>query len=157
MINEYADQGMSCCVCGESIAEVDYSGDWANEPVCDGCHSRLTAEWKPAMADFAERHCEITRPLPEYDPEYEWRCTPKEYSEGFRDSYTENSHRAYCRHQCTNYDQLLRDNDLHKWDTCIEKKSLYLAIRNRIDELVEAWEEGQMEALLEGGATPPGE
>ena len=84
-------------------------------------------------ARFAEECCRITRPLPEYQPELEYRCSPEEYRMGERESYSPNAYLCHCRHNCTNYDELVAD--LGK-DSATDHVR-YLTIRDKIHELLE--------------------
>ncbi len=80
-------------------------------------------------------HCRITRPLPEYDddPEREHRPTPEEYAAGDREAHTPNAHTTRCRHEFTNYDELIQDLEpTNVWD-----RIRHAAIRERIHELIE--------------------
>ena len=90
-------------------------------------------EWKHEAEAFAREHCEICKSVPEYEPEYRWSVTPEEYAAGMKECYTENSHRAYCRHRCTNYDALLAGLDRGG----LRDRILYDAIRARIEELLD--------------------
>lgn len=84
-------------------------------------------------AIFAEAQCRITRPLPEYDPDEEFRCTPEEYENGDKASKTPNAHPCHCRHNGTNYDDLIRELDR----SSATDQVVYRAIRDRIEKLLE--------------------
>lgn len=129
-----------CAQCGVLLEEGCYI---ANEYYCEGCATVLVDEAEVEAREYALQECRITRPLPPYYLELEHRCTPEEYEYGDRESYTLNSHACYCRHRCTNYEELISGLDRD----CPLDQILYLAIRERIDELVE---EAQEFAFLEG-------
>jgi hypothetical protein len=100
---------------------------------CERCMAELAKQAETEAREYALEQCRITRPLPQYDPSREYRCTPEEYDAGDRESYTPNAHACYCRHECTNYDELIEGLD----QQCELDQIYYLAIRDRIEELIE--------------------
>lgn len=103
--------------------------------VCEACVSELTPQLIQEAEAYAREHCRITRPPHKFDPEFECRCTPKEYDDGDRMSYTENSVWTTNRHECTNYDQLLEELNLER--DSIAGQVYYRAIRRRIREIID--------------------
>jgi hypothetical protein len=128
---------VDCAECGlrqEGEAWCDGEGGH----YCQDCIADLIEEAKTEARRFAEENCAITPPLARYYPEYENRCTPEEYEAGDRDSYTMNSHICWCRHNLSNYDDLIKDLSRQ----AVIDQVFYLAIRERTNELIkEALEE----------------
>jgi hypothetical protein len=107
---------------------------------CEACIPAVAAEAEVEARAFAREYCRVTRPLPPYDPAREYRCTPEEYASGNRESYTRSAHACYCRHECTNYDELVRGLDRPS----VTDQILYAAIRERIKELLEEAREADL-------------
>jgi hypothetical protein len=97
---------------------------------------------------YALENCRITKTLPEYDPQYRDARTPEEYRSGDQESYTVNAHRCHCRHNCTNYDELIKTFDRDS----LRDNVFYEAIRERIEELLNEVEEGELLEDNEGEA-----
>jgi hypothetical protein len=132
---ELKENGMSivnCCVCRVEFTE-DVFCDGIDGYYCEDCMDKLIESLETEAMDYAEKHCKITETIPKYYPEHENRCTPEEYEMGYRDSYTPNAHLCCCRHNCTNYDELIRNLSRDE----IPDKVYYTVIRNKIDELIE--------------------
>lgn len=136
-VNEITKEGeqLRCAECDRVFAEDELAVYWGDCQRCEACSEELVKTVEAEAAEFACQHCKITQALPKYNPSQEFRCTPDEYEVGSKESYTRNSHLCYCRHNCTNYEELIKD--LHKLDDSLENKILYEAIRARIDELLE--------------------
>jgi hypothetical protein len=121
-----------CAECNRTFAE--------NEGVVyfeDGCCCETCAEQRVKIAEqeakeFAEENCKITKVLPKFNPAREFSCTPEEYEAGNRESYTRSSHLCHCRHNCTNYDDLINGLDPHDLVHAI----FYEAVRSRIEGLL---------------------
>jgi hypothetical protein len=130
--------------------EVYYDG--AGKYYCDGCIDDVIDKAKVEAIAYAEEHCKITSRLPEYDSIHEFRCSPEDYEMGYRESYTPNAYMCHCRHQCTNYDELIDPLDT---DT-IEGEVYYKAIKARITELLEPEVEKRLYEDDEDDGTPAG-
>ena len=117
----------------------------AGRHYCEACATELAREEDVEAREYTREHCRVTRPLPPYDPALEYRCTPEEYAGGARESYTPNAHACYCRHNCTNYDELIRGLERY----CPLDQIRYEAIRSRIEELLEEAREAALDAELE--------
>jgi hypothetical protein len=127
---EELDEGITCDSCDMGIAGWAYfDGDGF---YCTSCAEALTREWFGDAQAFAKERCKIIHKLPAYDPACEYRCTPEEYEEGSRESYTPNAYLCRCRHECTNYDELIADLSRDH----AEDRVYYEVIRHRIDELL---------------------
>lgn len=124
--------GVSCAECGEHVAHEAYL-DGVGAYFCESCMNQFIREVEGEAVAYAEGHCKITLPLPRYDPTREYRCTPDEYAVGLRESYTTNAHMCSCRHNCTNYDELIKSLDRDS----VRDKIYYMAIRARITDLLE--------------------
>jgi hypothetical protein len=127
------DEGeVRCTECKILLEEAYWDGDaW----YCEGCINALAQVIVKEAESYALESCKITRPLAKYDARYEYRPTPEEYNSGAKEAYTENAHRAHCRHNCTNYDELIKT--LSKYSEVLRDKVYYEAIRKRIDELLD--------------------
>ena len=104
--------------CGQHLTEEDEAYfDGVDDYFCEKCAAELTAQWEAEAAAYAEAKCKITKPLPKYEPQYEYRCTHEDYENGNKESYTPNSHFCHRRHECTNYEELIKPLDRDRaWD-----------------------------------------
>ncbi len=102
---ELGEDSLNCAQCN-TILEDAYLVDDRN--YCESCAGVLVHAVVTEAEAHAREACKVTAPLPEYDPELEYKCPHEEYENGAGNSYTENSCRACCRHECTNYDELIR-------------------------------------------------
>lgn len=131
-VDEIDGDDVSCAECGANLADEAYfDGDGAY--YCEPCMDKFVKEVTWEAKEFAEENCRITEPLPRYDPENEYRCTPEEYQMGARESYTPNSHMSHCRHNCTNYDELIAALDRDS----VRDRIYYTAINVKITELLQ--------------------
>jgi hypothetical protein len=121
----------ACSSCRICFGEFAYY-DGRDKHYCEKCAGTLLDEWRADAEAFASQRCEVTRELPAYDPASEFRCSPDDYRQGARESYTENAYDTCCRHGCTNYDQVRRgfDGDYAK------DRLFYVFVRERCDELI---------------------
>lgn len=135
-VAEITEEGeeIHCAECNSVFSPDEDAVFWGSEYRCVGCSEELVKIVEAEAAEFARENCKITKPLPKYNPAYEFRCTPEEYESGLKESYSRNSHVCHCRHNCTNYDELIKDHS--KNSELIEDGIFYLAIRSRIDELL---------------------
>ncbi len=101
----------ACSTCDRMVRENEDVYTDGESYYCRRCFVNLLADAETQAAIFAEAQCRITRPLPEYDPDEEFRCTPEEYENGDKASKTPNAHLCHCRHNGTNYDDLIRELD----------------------------------------------
>lgn len=133
-VDEQFREGVFCAECGEHLlGEACYDG--ISRHFCEPCMERLVELAENEAETYAEENCRITKPLPKYDPRFEYKCSPEAYEAGAKQSYTENSHMCHCRHNCTNYHELLKPLDKNIGN--VWHRVRYWAIRERIDELLE--------------------
>jgi hypothetical protein len=126
-----------CESCGKKLRRYAYC--ISDGAYCKACSADAYADadadaYEEECREYAEAECKITMPFPIYDPDHEHRVTREEYEHGSRESYSRNAHSCHCRHQCTNYDSLIRK--IAK-DGSEASMVMYSAIRQRIQELVE--------------------
>jgi hypothetical protein len=100
---------------------------------CDSCTRALLLEAARDAVDVARDECKLTGRLHRFDPAHRSAPTREQYEAGDREAYTENSVRAYNRHDRTNYDALIAELDR---DNAIDR-IFYNAIRDRIDVLLD--------------------
>lgn len=129
---ERFEDGVHCAECNQHLREEAYY-DGVESYYCEHCIDKLIESAKTEARSYAEANCKITKPLPKYDPQYEYRCTPEEYEMGARESYTPNAHMCHCRHNCTNYEELMKPLDRDS----VVHQVFYSAIHNRITELLD--------------------
>jgi hypothetical protein len=127
------EDGLPCAKCGQVLREEAYYDDGDGVHYCETCVKELIESLKGEAIAYAKEHCKITDPLEKYDSQYEYRCTPEDYAHGARESYTENAHMCHCRHNCTNYDELIKDLGRDS----IAGRVYYTAIHARIMEMLE--------------------
>lgn len=131
-VSEIEEDSPRCAECNdllEGMAEF-FDGSY----LCESCMISLGWRLRTEAEQFATQNCKITRPIPEYDPDLEYRCSPEDYESGARESYTPNAFLAYCRHCHTNYDELLKPLDKHDHKDLF----MYKEIRKRIISLLRA-------------------
>ncbi|HQX50739.1 MAG TPA: hypothetical protein PLY87_02345 [Planctomycetaceae bacterium] len=122
-----------CMECKDEMIEWGVF-DGVERYLCESCAETICCELIPTAKDAAMNSLEFTCELPTFDPAKAWACTSKEYEMGSRESYTENAFRTHCRHQCTNYDELIADLDR---DNMYDQVS-YQAIRCHVDRMIDA-------------------
>ena len=134
------DPEFECEVCGMKDPSADAQFFEINGFPLDGATICVPCYWdhvkidcEPDAKEYAIENCEITEDFPVFESHLAWAVTPEEYENGFKECYTTNSHRAFCRHKCTNYDSLIAD--LQRMNPV--DSTYYQAIRDRIDELVD--------------------
>jgi hypothetical protein len=131
ILAETEDEELRCGLCATTIQDEAYMGD--DEWLCLSCvKAKIERITKEAIA-FAAENCRVTGKLPKYETELEWKCTPEEYDAGFKESYSPNSYEAFCRHHCTNYDELIKDLDRY----ALTDQIYYSMIMNRIVKLLQ--------------------
>lgn len=136
-----AAQPYHCEFCNAEITGLVCHDDCCGNVICAECYTSAESEEErifdesPARIAEAVSMCKATADFPVFDESETWAPTPEQYERGERDAYTENSYRCYCRHSCTNYDDLIRNLDRHD----AADQLVYDAIRARIDELVEQY------------------
>lgn len=133
---ECMEQGLTesefCESCSGSVLDCLDSGAARyidSEGICIEC---AESDHRDDATAYAEKHCKVTRELEEYDSTQRYAPCPEAYALGDREAYTENSVYASNRHNCTNYDDLIRDLDRDS----SRDRVYYDAIRARIDELL---------------------
>lgn len=132
-IDDVFEDGVKCHRCSAHLMdEACYDG--VENYYCETCMKALIQEIEPEAEQYAQEHCKILVKLPRYDHDLTYRCTSKEYEEGDRESYTPNSYLCHCRHECTNYDELIQPLSRDS----VEDKICYSAIHERITDMLEA-------------------
>lgn len=122
-----------CVECKCVLTDFAYLDDDTANVYCESCLETLVESLKDEARVFAKKNCRFTRELPTFYLDHEYRCTPEEYAEGMRESYTENSYRCHCRHCCTNYEELIVD-----YSKCgVRNRVFYAAIRSTIDKMID--------------------
>lgn len=101
---------------------------------CEPCITDLKDRAEAKAKVYAAQNCKITKPLPEYDSQFEFRASPEDYDHGARESYTPNAYMCHCRHNCTNYEDLIASLDRNS----LFDHAKYRAIRDRITDLLES-------------------
>ncbi len=120
------DPAVKCTGCDNAL-DVDgeaYFGE-DEDYYCESCANDNEEQVNQSAEEYAAATCEITQPLPREEP---FNCHTN--TERGPD---ENSYMNYCRHQCTNYDELIRGLDRHSLDG----RATYEAIRERVTNLIE--------------------
>lgn len=130
-VREDYEEGVQCADCDTHLPEEAYY-DGIDEFFCKKCMDLRIEECHQEAVEFALENCRITSPLPEYESELELRCSPDAYAMGDWACYTPDYHMARCRHNCTNYDELIKDLDRE----AVPDRIYYNAIRERITDLL---------------------
>ena len=128
------DDPFLCESCQNSIVEAECYMECQGSKICVKCYSdeeQRVGEAYPRIPD-AVAMCRITGEFPVYDQSLEFKPTRDEYEMGNRTSYSPRAYDCHCRHNCTNYDELIRT--LGKHDAA--DQVVYRAVRDRIDDLV---------------------
>ena len=131
-----SDPELVCCDCGMPAGEFEDEpkpncpGGLYRCPVCTIDHDEEVS--RDDARQYALENCRITSKLPEYDSEVHYAVTPEEFEEGDKESHTPNALLAYARHNCSNYDELIKG--LAKMDGA--DRTYYSAIRKRIDKMI---------------------
>ena len=107
-VDDFGEEVIICCQCHCELRGNDRAFPVSEGEVCETCSPKYEASLTQKAERFALENCKILLPLPEYDDENEYRCTPEEYDAGIRDSNTPNAYFTMCRHEYTNYDELIR-------------------------------------------------
>jgi hypothetical protein len=125
---------VNCLRCGRAIEDEAYY-DGVEGYYCEACIGKIIAAYKLEADAFAAEQCRLTRrPLPEYDPSLEYRCTPEQYAAGDRASYSPAAYLAAVRHEATNYDELIAPPDRDS----VRDRVFYDAIYRRIMQMIES-------------------
>ena len=122
---------LRCDTCAVDLVET-YDDDGRH--YCEQCCSKLESRLEEEAADYALQHCRITRPFERYDATREQRCSRVDYEMGAKESYSPNAYMTRCRHECTNYDSLIRP--LSRDSGRVLDDIFYQAIRERIETLI---------------------
>ncbi|QEF97748.1 hypothetical protein Mal15_17920 [Stieleria maiorica] len=123
-----------CLLCGDQIANEAYYADEFEGHFCGSCVEGYVNDIEQEAETHARAACRITAELPGFDAENEFRCSQEDYDLGMRWSNTPNSYLSACRHECTNYDDLI--GACHKSSQSIADQVFYAAIRERTDKMV---------------------
>lgn len=130
ILEMYGDDAPGCCCCEIKIDKDCHFIDPFY--ACERCFRELDRDAESQWREYARKNCKITEDLPEWDATTQWSITPEDYESGARESNTENAYRTTCRHEFTNYDELISSLDRFNPLDSIQ----YSAIRGRIDELI---------------------
>jgi hypothetical protein len=101
---------------------------------CSNCHDageQFLFECVKEESEELLSQCKLTKELPVYDTAMEYRCTPDDYGQGYKESYSPSSYLAYCRHSHTNYEELIDGLGQSGVDAFV-----YRAVKRRCNELV---------------------
>lgn len=124
----------SCSLCGAQFVDEACYLDEFEALFCEPCAASYVNELEQEAKAYASEACKITETLPKFDAEHQFRCSPAEYEMGMKSSNTPNAHLATCRHECTNYDDLIRQYS--RSSRSIRDQAYYAAIRDRTDEML---------------------
>lgn len=130
IVEMYGDDLPVCECCGEDITDDCHFTDPGYQ--CQDCHSVFVGMEESKAAIYAADELKITVPFPRFDSMEAWSISPDEYESGDRVSNTENAYRTRCRHENTNYDQLIGNLSTD----CEVDQIKYAAIREAADQLV---------------------
>ncbi len=132
---EPCDDCTTCARCGKPLCRNCHPEDGWNtvdaELYCDDCTRVIIAENRDLIAEYVAAVA-ITGRIHWHDPAHRFAPTPEAYAAGDREAYTENSVRAFNRHERTNYDDIVRDLDR---DDALDR-AIYEAVRARVEELL---------------------
>jgi hypothetical protein len=129
-VEDLDEELIECSECKAPIkTEVFFEGD---DFICQPCFESSIEAAEAEAAARVERCAIKSRPLPPYDPALEFAPTPEEYAMGDRVAYSPGSYLTHCRHNLTNYDELIDDLDKERFLDSI----VYVAVHNRILALV---------------------
>jgi hypothetical protein len=121
-----------CCQCEILLEDEACHNQATDEYYCAECADLYVKESAEIAREHAIDSCKITRALPAFDTDDQFKPTPDEYAAGDKMSNTPNAYLTICRHHYTNYDQLLseldRDNTADMICAC--------EIRNQIMKLI---------------------
>lgn len=137
--SETRKDGVVCDDCGTRLTDEAYWDE--GECYCETCANQLVEETKIEAESYAREYCKITGPLPEHNPDEESVI----------------AHLADCRHNYTNYEELLERLGRRLDRFSIVGKIYYQAIRLTIEELLEdmidemADDESKADADIEDG------
>ena len=132
---EKSDEGkIQCLACDFYIVDKTFFVDELGYQMCEKCITSYINSLEFESEELAKRNCRITRKLPEYDGESECQCTPSAYETDGRESNAFDDYLTKCRHECTNYDDLIANLQRNSHAVCDAIE--YLAIRNRTDRIL---------------------
>ena len=110
---------VSCKQCGKVFVDWDeHFSDWDGMDYCKSCIEPFQDAYYAEAVAFAEKHVKVIRDFPIYDPNTPQSDPARRYI-------------ARCRHDCTNYDDLLLL--LHGLNS--GRDILYFAIKELANEL----------------------
>jgi hypothetical protein len=101
--------------------------------VCLDCYPAFEEGHQIAAREYAKEELRIIKPLPAFVRSEAWTITPDEYERGYRIANTENAYRTRCRHEYTNYDDLI--SGLDQYNLC--DQIWYDVIRELVDEMID--------------------
>ena len=133
--DETRKDGVHCDDCGERLTDEAY-WDSDSDCYCELCANQLVEKTKIEAESYAREHCKITCQPPTYDLVYE----------------TPNALAALCRHEYTNYDELIKDLDRDGITGRIYYKAIRLVIEELLDDVIDkmADDESEDDADIEG-------
>lgn len=135
---EHTEWDLICGMCECEITDSILYHMPANDVICEKCYDdaveKEDAEAEAAQPRIAEAvaMCRATSDVSPYDKSEEYAPTREQYERGDKTAYTPNAYRAHVRHNCTNYDSIIRDLDRYDWID----RLICDAVRERIDEIV---------------------
>jgi hypothetical protein len=121
------ENGLFCYECKKPLIEEAYS-DADEEFYCEECAAAIVKRTVALAVRYARMFCRLTNELPEYDAAFEPGPSWADYIRGDEPTVSENAYAAFCRHECTNYDRLIKKYD----PDSILGRILYWAVRDRI-------------------------
>jgi hypothetical protein len=127
-----SDSTVTCRECRKPLSNEDECYSYSDGVFCLPCGDLLAANYWLEAREFAMARSAIKPDLPKYEGDSSFKCTPEQYAAGEKMSDTPNAHFCSCRHEYTNYEQLIADLDCET----LRDKLFYAAIRSRIDKLV---------------------
>lgn len=124
----------SCYLCGAQFVDEACYLDEFEAFFCEPCVDKYVREQEDEAKEYAREACKITEALPKFDAENQFCCSSEEYEMGMKLSNTPNAHFSTCRHEYTNYDDLIRP--FHRSSRSIADQVFYAAIRERTDTML---------------------
>lgn len=122
-----------CGRCGVQLeGDHSYVHEFAST-LCQQCFDAYLSEVEADAMVYAEREVMITKKLPDADSETWVCCTPDNRLE-IEPAKVADFYLEHCRHECTNYDQLL--SQFNTRPVAIYARIYRQAILDRVDELI---------------------
>lgn len=132
-----ADERFICTSCECEITTDECYAECGGDTMCLGCYEDAADEYEseaPIQTKEALEMLKITCEFPLYDESQEYAPTREEFEAGFKEAYTPNAYRCHLRHECTNYDDVIRD--LQRGEAI--DQTIYKAVRDRVEEMIDA-------------------